>query len=416
MIRTFFTLIVGLLLSLGIFWLSQNSGKLIFSLFGYHIEIELYAACILFIFFLSILILTGWFLLRLITLPLRLTKLFKPNILRRLEELMINIANGDYNRSLRIYNQLEKLNLPLTLINLLKMEVMMLGGDINLQKEVFIKLSHDPSTKNIGLEGMLELAQHEENYPLVIEYGLILHNNCNNKFIELTIINAYFAMQKWKEMIEFLHHKKLCMSKILSKTLLGIAYYKQAEDEFLVQEFSHAKEHLVEAARYLPNFLPIFILHLKIAEAFNDSEEILYHIKKAWSIMPHYEVANFFFKLRETLTEDKYLRFAHKIAALNYDHYESHMLLAKIGLDVGDITLAEQELSLSLSQELRFRACLLMAEFCYKTHGNASETIEWVQRAVHSKFDVLYTAFYLNPENYQITTEPISNGLFITKL
>lgn len=421
MIRNIIFLVFVASLIFGFVWLNQNSGDISFDAFGYHVETSfaIFVVGIVSLFLIILLLIRVIYLI--LGMPYNLknfvTSFYKINIPLKLEELLIAIYSHDYSRASKALGQL-KPHLPTNLSNLLASEVVMLKEDINDIRRAFLNLAQNNATKVAGVEGLISIAQQENNWHEVIRYCNELNNLHKSEWLLSTYIHAYIMQNKWEELIEFINNSRQAslLMKHTKKQLLAIAYYKVANSYFLTRDSIKALTNAEASHKHLSDFVPNLVLLAKIMSAQSEYEKCIKYIKAVWKIEPNFTAADILISIRKNYTNEKFLKIVKSITAYNAGHYESNLMLAKAAVDIGSYEEASETISKTLEGNHKFRACLMMAEYCQKTHGNISEVIEWVKRAISSEIDVFHELYFWDFNTMNITKSPTSKCFPIARL
>ncbi len=421
MIKSIILLIFTACLSLGFLWLYQNSGNISFDALGYHIETSFaFSVLVLLLLFIVILLLLRIFFI-ILGAPHNLRNLvssyYKVNIPMKLEELLVAIYNHNHQKASKALTQLRK-HLPTNLINLLALEVVMLKEDVNEIKSAFLGLSRSSETRIAGMEGLISVAKQEGNWGEVINYCNELSKIHKSEWLLSEYIHAFIMDDKWEDLINFMEDSKQSslLTKHARKQLLSIAYYKVANNSFLTRDNINAYKYASASYKHLSNFTPNLILLAKIKATSQKYEDSIKYIKAAWQAEPSFTTADVLISIKQNYSDEKFYKIVKSIVSHNPMHYESHLIIAKAALNIGDYEEASKTISYALEGGSKFRACLMMAEYCQKTHGNITEVIEWLKRAVNSEIDVFHLLYFWDFTTMGITKSPTDNCFPIARL
>ncbi|KIE04447.1 hypothetical protein NF27_HS00340 [Candidatus Jidaibacter acanthamoeba] len=421
MIRIITLIIFIACLTFGFLWLYQNSGNISFDAFGYHVETS-FALSVLFLlfFFMAMLLLIRIFFV-ILGLPYNfknlITSFYKVNIPLKLEELLVAIYNHNHPKANKALNQLRK-HLPENLTNLLASEVALLKEELGEIKLAFLNLSKNDATRIAGIEGLISVAQQENNWNEVITYCNELNKIHKSEWLLSTYIHAFIMEDKWEDLINFIENSRQSslLAKNRRKQLLGIACYKVANNYFLTRDSENALKYALFSYKHLSDFTPNLILLAKIKAADQKFEDSIKYIKAVWQIEPSFSASDILVSIRKNYTDEKFFKIVKNITGYNSGHYESNLLLAKAALDIGKYEDAFEAISKAIEENYKFRACLIMAEYCQKTHGNVTEVIEWVKRAIGSEIDVFHLLYFWDFNTMNITKFPTNNCFPIARV
>jgi HemY protein len=224
--------------------------------------------------------------------------------------------------------------------------------------------------------------------------------------------------EQWQALIDFIKRSKIAamLNKNQRKQLLAIAYYKLANSYFSTWDYQNAYDLAYEGYKQFSDFVPNLVLLARVAYATKNYDEAIKYVKAVWVLQPNSSAAEVIVSIGKNYENTKFLKLIKSISAYAPMHYESHLLVARAALDTQEFDEASKEIAYTIEGDLRFRACLMMAEYCQRTHGNIAEILNWLKRAINAEIDLYNKLYFWDLNTMSITDNPSNNCFPIAKL
>jgi uncharacterized membrane-anchored protein len=276
--------------------------------------------------------------------------------------------------------------------------------------------------------------EHTLYQPVILKQLFELHYR-NNKIAEaLAYIDCLLAIKQCSYAVE---RKLICLIKLgdwqaahyfiktnlkeyiaVNKlnTIKAVVNYKLAGIAKERGDFNEAQRLSFSALKYDDGFYPIIHSLIQILIKLNALTKAEKLIKTYWPKFNNPIFTMLVLGLAKGYTAEEFYSVVKDITRSTPHYYESRLLLAKTALDNDQFDIAFKEISEAISEEKNLRACLLMAEFCQRTHGNNAEVLSWLKQALSSGFEICQMNFYLDFNTWKVTTYTVENGVEIVKL
>lgn len=420
MIKILTFLIVAILFGYMLFALSQNSGLITIDILNYQIETSLGVALISLLIGFIIVQIIIIILYKFFTLPSSIRTYLDEHSKKTRVKLLVNlldaVAISDKPQVVKLASKLAKSNDYKSVASLLEVT--------HLPTDNF-------SLIKSRLERLMELPLYQ---PVILKQLFELHYH-NNKIAEaLAYIDCLLAIKKCSYSVE---RKLICLIKLgdwqaahyfvktnlkeyiaLDKlnTIKAVINYKLAAVAMEIGDFIEAQRLSSTALKCDDGLYPIIHSLIQILVKLNALSKAEKLIKTYWPKFNNPIFTMLVLGLAKNYTAQEFYSVVKDITRSTPHYYESRLLFAKAALDNDQFDLAFKEISEAISEEKNLRACLLMAEFCQRTHGNNAEVLSWLKQALSSEFEICQVNFYLDFNSWKVTTYTVENGVEITKL
>ncbi len=391
----------------GAYWFSKNSGELSFVFLDYTVETTVTEFFIYFSLGLVLLQIVLFWIYKIFTIPLQIKQRMKD---KRKDKVISNIAGffSDYTgmnlKGLESKYSLIKDNVDVVdqvSMSLLLEEVSKNTPEI---KNKLMILTKYPKTKVAAFQKLIEISISEKDWFIVANYCSELWKSFKSSLLARQYVASYIKAKRWRELEEILNVSSVITSFLLKDinyylgkknvdVVRAICKYKIAEEMIEFGDVSGAKKNAQQAAKNLDGFLPATLVAIKTSKD-DDNSIVIKLIRNQWKILPHHKLSQIVFDLSKQVLDQKLYKIVKNIASTNSEHYESSIILARASLDSDNFELASKHISDALSGTRKLRACLLMAEFCQRTHANKAEITDWLRQALTSEDDKQKTDFY----------------------
>ncbi len=405
-------ILVCVILALGIggaYWLSRNSGDLVFTFMNFKVETsvtEFFAYAILAFFILQILVFGVY---RLVSLPSKLRQHLrnkkKDAVIKSIGDAINNYVAKE---SKKLSNNIAFVKQYLSSETQLSLGYLLskTQNDKSECKNKLVLLTRNEASKEVAFKELIKIALEEREWFIAANYCAELWKICKSKELAVQYVSCYINSKRWRELAEILEPSSFIQSlfsrdisyylgKKNSVVMKAVAEYKIAQELLECGEKAKAKIYALKALKHLDDgFLPATIVVISSLNYSEDQEQILKIIKKQWRNKPSHLLAEILFDLTKINVGLKLYKMIKKVAGMNAEHYESNIILARAAMDSDMFDLASQHIASALSDGKKLRACLLMAEFCQRTHANKAEVADWLRQALIAPNDKEPVEYY----------------------
>ncbi len=391
----------------GAYWFSKNSGALSFVFLDYTVETTVTEFFIYFSSGLAVFQIVLFWIYKIFTIPSQIKQKIKD---KRKDKVINSIAGffSDY-----IGMNLKGLEGKYSLIKdniseIDRVAMSLLVEEVNKNtpevKNKLMMLTKYSKTKEAAFQRLIEISMAEKDWYISANYCSELWKSNKSNFLARQYIISFINAKRWRELQEILDVGSVITS-FFSKdinyylgkrnvdTIRAVCKYKIAEELIEFGDVVGAKSNAQLAAKNLDGFLPATLIAIKTIKD-DDSPTLIKLIRNQWKVLPHHKLSQFVFDLSKKVLDQKLYKIVKNIAATNPEHYESNLILARAALDSDNFELASEHVSDALSGVRKLRACLLMAEFCQRTHANKAEITDWLRQALTSENDIQKISFY----------------------
>lgn len=397
MVRTLILIFLIVLASAsGIYWLHTNSGMMWFYFMERKVETSVtFFSIAIFLIFIALQFVL-WLFYKLFSLPGKIKsylqeKGYKDSI-QNLSTLIISLYEKDYKSIVRLKGKFDKKYLSedtLSFINSLPEKYEQ--DNIEDLRSNLLQMLTSPKTKVSALRQLISLTEHEKQFEDMYKFSSQLWELEKSETNAKNFLNALMLSEKWQRVDDELDKLTIgifskslgsFISKTAKNSALAFAKYKSADKLKQQGDEEGALKLLTKAIKLNNTLYAALVAAAKIFIKRKEYSKLVAIVKELWKEEPSYILTNELFKLSEFYRPEKFLAIARKIHGIKPYHYESHILLAKAALEADQFDEASYQISEALARDKNQRACILMAEFCERTHGNKAETLNWLKSSI----------------------------------
>lgn len=394
MIKTLLFVVLATLVVGGALWLADYPGDVQLSAGSLQIGVPLpvFVICILLIATAAALLYRLWRGMRRAPKETRayFTRRNREKGYRALTQGMVAVAAGDAGEASRQARKADNLlgEPPLTM--LLSAQAAQLNGDEEAAKRYFTAMLEREETAFLGLRGLLMQAQREGNDG---EALALAHRakalQPKTPWVLTTLLELQIAGRHWREALstldEAVRRKAINGDKAgHDKAVLQLGCSQAAEQ---AGNRDDALSFARKAHSQKPDFLPATLRFAALSAANGKNRQAAKIIEESWAKTPHGDLATLYGRLDESADPLKRVKRLEKLAALNPDHPESHLALARALLAAKIWGAARSHLEKAGGEMPSAGICKLMAELEEGEHGNLDSARSWLLRATLSEPD-----------------------------
>lgn len=421
MIKNILLLLLILGLSFfGITWLNQNSGELSFILFDMKIETSVTATAVVLLVVFTVLLALLNLLSKIFTLPSQIQRYMKEkNMLETISNLsnfIFSYSTDEISDARKFIKRLDKDLVKENIITIADLLLDKKENNIKSLKPKLISLTKNKDTATSAYTELLQISLSEEDWIQAANYSNEIWKDERNPIVAKHFFSAMIKLERWEELLVILDKSRLVTmfskdySSYLSKeehtNILMYVKYRLALNYTHLHEYQKSLALLSKTMDQLPTFTPAFELAAKILLIDKKPSDALKVIKKAWKHKPTSNLTAFAIESCKALYDqniEKIYSTLKSIATINPKSYESNILLAIAALESERYDIASTQISEALDSSKKQRACVLMAEYCQRTHGNKLEAIRWLREALNTESDSSPEDFYWDQDSFSIT-------------
>lgn len=378
-------------------WLAEHPGTMELQWLDY--EIKTSAAFLLVA--LTVLVLTLWFLIKLLIGLLHFPKDFKQarkivdheRGLEALTEAFIALGERDHDRARQQIGKAERYLPSPTLPRLMQLQLVQQSGQIEKLKTQFKLLESSPQTRPIALKGLIEEARRFGRMEEALQHAeTLLSLQPRDPSAVRKVIDIYSYHHRWQEALQIAirAQNRRIIPREEIRSLKTAIYMEQAETALEERNRSSATELLKSALKMDPGHTSAAA---KLADIYLQTGKkglAVRVLRRAWKFTPHPDLAAMHQKIYEDLPADKQLRKAKDMVKGQPAAIESQLTVARAAIKAEQWETARNHLKIALTKQETVTACKLMAELEEKEHQDESESKRWLERAAVATADPVW--------------------------
>lgn len=375
-------------------WIAENSGHATIFWFDYRIDTSF--AFLLLVSLLGIFVAAYAFLTlrRLIRLPESLAR--RRNLrmyekgLAQLTRSVAALAAADPKSADQHTRKAEKLlgRTPLTL--LLSAQIARSQGDDARTHALLNKMLEHKETEYLAARYLSEFESKQQHFPRALQ--MAQRALAINPHELKQVVSLHIRLGEWQQAITAID-KAVRRGKVTRgevQRYKGIVYLQQA---LLLHETGQDESALVTvryALKYLPAFVPALTLAAKLLVANGQRAKALALLQKAWKKGPHIQLGNAYRSAISNEPKDRQVKLARKLAAMNPDTYESHIVVAQAAISLGLWATAREAAKAALAKSETVLACKIMATVEQGEFGDFDASGKWLGKSASATPDPLW--------------------------
>lgn len=377
---------------LGVVWFVQNPGDVTLEWQGWRLDtsVGVMMAAVLLFAALTAGLYRFWRFLRAV--PGEITTAMKERRQRKgytaLSSGMVAVAAGDAPEARRQARRAEALlsdSAPLT--RLLSAQSAQLDGDEKAAEKFFTDMLDDPETKFLGLRGLLTQAVKAGNKSRALELAEAAHRmQPGSEWVAATLFELQSGSGAWLSAADT--NDDMAKKRLLEKpeaerrrAVIAFELSKESED---AGDSAKALKQLKSAADMAPDLIPAVVALVRRYTADGQHRKATSVAEKTWAKTPHPDLLEPYWDARKAPDGIARVKASEKLAAVNSDHPESHVALARAALGAelwGEARKHLQEAGAGDGLEPQARICRMMAELEERENGDLTKAREWLVRA-----------------------------------
>lgn len=381
MIKLFFTLLAIIPLVLFGIWVDVHVSMVEFTVLDKFVQIHplllLIIIILLYFIFYSVWNIIAAF----INLPSKLVKLFSAKTIENAEalnNLILAIKNWDIKSAEAYIKKVKASKASPIICDLMQAKIYELKEN---SKEAIAIYSKYKDSDKIAEYATFKIAKNSmwlgENETAFNNFKLLVGNNGSKEVLRFFIILG-LQLDKYNEVINILDSKETISTfgKEKINRILSYVYSQQAVSYYHKNIYNDAFELSKIANKIRPDFIGAEIEILS-AIKLNEVKSAMKLLAKYYDLIDEIKLYTLCGVICRNEDAKKVYSFFKGIA--EDENKKALVLAAKSALDAGEFDDASAYISEAIDSEFAI-AYLLMAEYCLRTHGNASEAFMWFER------------------------------------
>lgn len=394
MIRLVGILIAAALLAIGIVWIAERQGELVFTLDSYEIHMSAAVAIALAVFFTVVVILLARLITTLITSPGAIGAWFNARRMRRgndaLSQGLLAIASGDAGEARRQAERARGLLGTHPLALLLQSQSALADGDGAAQRHAYRAMLHREQTEFLGLRGLFMLAAREDQQDQALAFAERAHSLrprvpwAATALFELKA--AHGAWSDARKALDDITRFKMLDGPDLRRRRAVLLTAEALEAERR-GESETALDRANDALALEPGLAPAAMLAAKKLAGAGKLWRAQGVVEACWAVSPHPDLAEIYAAMKPDESNEQRVARLVGLAHLNRDHFESRLLEAEEAVLTRNWPEARRLLAPLAGEHASARVCALMAEIEEGERGDATLAHGWLARAARAPRD-----------------------------
>lgn len=381
MIRLFLILLAAVPLILFGIWVDVYISMVEFTVLDKFVQIHpLLLLTIIILFYIALYIILS-IIAVFLNLPSKLAKLFSSKKIQNAEalnNLILAVKNLDLKAAEIHLKRVKASYVSPIICDLMQGKIYELRGEIENSIKTYSKYIDNDKISSYALfkvaKNSMWLGKTEtafENFKILVE------RTQSKEILRFFIING-LKLDKYNEVIEALEDRGAyeAFGKDKINRILSYVYSQQAVASYHKNIYNDAFELSSIANKIRPDFIGVE-MEILSAIKLNEVKASMKLLAKYYDLIDDIKLYTLIGVIGRNEDTKKVYSFFKGIA--DSGHKKSLVLAAKSALDAGEFDEASAYISEAIDNEMAV-AYLLMAEYCLRTHGNASEAFMWFER------------------------------------
>ncbi|MEI9990262.1 MAG: heme biosynthesis HemY N-terminal domain-containing protein [Rhizomicrobium sp.] len=394
MIRLIGILVGAALLAIGIVWIADRQGELVFTIDAYEIHMSAAVAIALAVLFTVVVILLARLITTLVTGPGAIGAWFNARRMRRgndaLSQGLLAIASGDAGEARRHAERARGILGTHPLALLLQSQSAQVDGDAAAQRHAYRAMLHHEQTEFLGLRGLFLLAAREDQPDQALVFAERAHALrprvawAANALFELKAARGDWADAR--KVLEDLARFKLLEGPVLRRRRAVLLAAEALEaDRHGATDTALARAE--DALALEPGLAPAAMLAAKKLAAAGKLWRAQGVVEACWAVSPHPDLAEIYAAMKPDESNEQRVARLVGLAHLNRDHFESRLLECEEAVLTRNWSEARRLLAPLLGDHASARVCALMAEIEEGERADATLAHAWLARAARAPRD-----------------------------
>lgn len=395
MLRILLYLILIAPLAYGALWLAEHPGTIAIDWSGWRLETSL--GVLLAVLLLSLLLVSLVILLirSIFAIPSRLSSHSKlkhyEHGVSALTRAMSALAIADHRQADKEINKARHhLGKDAPAPRLLATQLAHARGDKDAVREQLGAMLESPETRLVGLRGMIEQSLREGRLEQAIDYAQeAWEAQPSDRWLALMLLDLFTRGKQWNDALELLEksQRRHALSKQDVQRYEAMIHMLRAQEAVQENRLEDALELTQQARKYDRHFQPAQQLLIELYSRTDNAGKMMKAIQHCWKDAPHAEYIDLILKHYSDESPAKLQKRVEKLAALNPEHMESQLAIARIAIHHAKWDRARERLKAALALHESPRVYELLATVERGESGNEKQAGEWLHRAVSAPRD-----------------------------
>ena len=398
MLRVLAFIILIFLISAGIAWLADRPGEIVLTWQGYEVKTSLMVAALGIAAALVALVVVIGLLRALIRAPRAfeayLGQRKKDRGYRALSDGLVAVGAGDARTARKSARDAQTLLGQEPMPLLLTAQAAQLAGDRDGARNAYQALSERTDTKVLGLHGLFEEAQSEDQHEAAQHFAHQAFEAAPKiGWAGMALYEYQSRSGAWLEAMRTLESN--LRNKVIDKSTAQAKRAVLQTARAMEIEGSDPKEAraaALEAHRLAPSLAPASVVASRLLTRNGDYRRAARVLEETWREMPHPAIAETYANVRPGDSVRDRLKRMRRLADLRANHPEGAKALARAAIDARDFAAARAALEGAVKAGPSESVCLLMAEIEEREHGDQGKLRMWLARALAAPRDPAWFA------------------------
>lgn len=397
MIRLASWIVLSLLITAAIAWLTSLPGTMTIELLGYRLQPRLGVAAFLILGLVAAVIIAWGIIRRIVTAPRYLAK--RAELRRReqgvdaLSDGYIALEAGDFSRARTLARE-ARMNLPRNeAAQLLEARADLALGDMSAAREHYRALITNRKTALAALAGLYEQARQQERPDVALTFAkkaALLAPDA--AWANAAVFDDLARNGRWTDALAMVAQEPSMtreekLGKRRRQAVLETALARELEGSDPLAALDHA----LTALKLVPEFVPAALIAARIHSNRGEGRRALSLLRRVWRATRHPDLATLYANAMPGVSAVERLRRLRELIEIPTSDRASAVVLARAAVDAYEWSTARNALASHLGTPSQ-AVCLLLAEIDEGQNGDQGKAREWLGRAVRAPRDAAWTA------------------------
>jgi HemY protein len=390
-------IVLSLLITAAIAWLTSLPGTMTIELLGYRLQPRLgVAAFILLGLFVAAIIVWG-IVRRIVTAPRFLAKRAdlkrKEQGVEALSDGYIALEAGDYGRA-RMLAREARTNLPRNeAAQLLEARADLALGDMSAAREHYRALISNRKTALAALSGLYEQARQQTRPEVALTFAkkaMLIAPDAG--WANAAVFEDLGKRGQWTDALAMVSAEPALtreekLRKRRRQAVLETALAREVEGTDPLAALDHA----LTALKLVPEFVPAALIAARIHSDRGEGRRAMSLLRRVWRATRHPDLATLYANAVPGVSAVERLRRLRELIEIPAPDRASAVVLARAAVEAYEWATARNALAAHLGNPSQ-AVCLLLAEIEEGQNGDQGKAREWLARAVRAPRDAAWTA------------------------
>lgn len=302
-----------------------------------------------------------------------------------LSDAMVALAAGDSKDAMRGASRADRLLRKPELTNLITAQAAEMAGDTVRAEAAYKELLKKKTTRFVGVRGILRQRLEDGDTATALKLAeKAFELRPANDSMQNTLLQLQAGQADWAGARETLAAKLSSgtMPRDIHKRRDAVLAMAEGQEALENGNDAKARDSFIEANRLSPDFVPAAVAAARSFIEKDQARNATRVIKKAWSAMPHPDLAAAFAAIEPEETPDARVRRFKPLLKGMPDHPESKMTLAELHIADENFPEARRALGTLVEDEPTARSLTIMAAIERGEGSDDAVVRGWLTRAL----------------------------------